>query len=410
MASAERPRTVLFVCHYLHHVVGGAEIIAHRIVQFLRAAGWRVETVVLPGPRPAPADATHPWNLPGRMNPASLLAKQLAVYAGGVVIDQTAARAILPALRGRAFDIVVAHDTVSGGAASILARTLGIPWACFVYEPLPRALPNAPGPKGWIGGMLTRHANRAMRRLLPRATLRIAASADTGRRLDAFAPGPPTVVAYNSAPVLETPPPPGEGLLFVGRLSSEKGFDLLCDAYRGLASPPPLNIAALDGPLAGLARDLSRQHPSVRLLPRTTPEDMPSLYARHAVVVAPSAWPDPLPGAVLEARALQRALLVSDQGGIPEIVQGYRPLRVVPMSAPREQVVQGLRLALSQAPGWARLQPDPKEEALFRQRHAPQAHASAILNALERAIALAQRPDPAAPPQGQAGMIQSGGK
>ena len=289
MASAERPRTVLFVCHYLHHVVGGAEIIAHRIVQFLRAAGWRVETVVLPGPRPAPADATHPWNLPGRMNPASLLAKQLAVYAGGVVIDQTAARAVLPALRGRAFDIVVAHDTVSGGAASILARTLGIPWACFVYEPLPRALPNAPGPKGWIGGMLTRHANRAMRRLLPRATLRIAASADTGRRLDAFAPGPPTVVAYNSAPVLETPPPPGEGLLFVGRLSSEKGFDLLCDAYRGLASPPPLNIAALDGPLAGLARDLSANtHPSVSCLgrrPRTclrcTPATRWSSRLRH---------------------------------------------------------------------------------------------------------------------------------
>lgn len=126
---------------------------------------------------------------------------------------------------------------------------------------------------------------------------------------------------------------------------------------------------------------------------------MPSLYARHAMVVAPSAWPDPLPGAVLEARALQRALLVSDQGGIPEIVQGYRPLRVVPMPAPREQVVQGLRLALSQASEWARRQPDPKEEALFRQRHAPQAHASAVITALERAIALARRPAPSTPPK-----------
>lgn len=395
MASAERPRTVLFVCHYLHHVVGGAEIIGHRVVQFLRAAGWRVETVVLPGPRAALADATHPWSLPWGMNPASLLAKQLAVYAGGLGIDRRAARAVLPALRGRAFDLVVAHDTVSAGAASVLARALGIPWACFVYEPLPRALPNAPGPGGWIGGVLARHANRNLRRLLPRAAIRIAASADTGRRLDAFAPGAPTVVAYNSVPVPETPPPPGEGLLFVGRLSTEKGFDLLCEAYQGLASPPPLNIAALDGPLAGLARALSRHHPSVRLLPKATPEEMPSLYARHAVVVAPSAWPDPLPGAVLEARALQRALLVSDQGGIPEIVRGYQPLRVVPMQVRRAQVVHDLRFALMQSPEWARRAPVPREEALFRQRHSPQAHASAIQAALEGAIASAQRHDPA---------------
>lgn len=387
MDPATRPRTALFVCHYLHHVVGGAEIIGHRVVHFLRAAGWRVETVVLPGPRAALADATHAWRLPWGMNPASLLAKQLAVYAGGLGIDRRAARAVLPALGERAFDIVVAHDTVSAGAADALARALGIPWACFVYEPLPRALPNAPGPRGWIGGVLARHANRALRRLLPQASIRIAASADTGRRLDAFAPGAPSVVAYNSVPVPETPPPSGKGLLFVGRLSTEKGFDLLCDAYQGLASPPPLNIAALDGPLAGLARDLSRRHPSVRLLPKATPEEMPSLYARHAMVIAPSAWPDPLPGAVLEARALRRALLVSDRGGIPEIVQGYRPLRVVPMDASRERVVQGLRLALMNAQDWAQLAPDPQEEALFRKRHAPQAHASAILVALERAIA-----------------------
>ncbi len=393
-----RQPAVLFVCHYLHHVVGGAEIIGHRVVQFLRQAGWRVEVVALPGPRMAAADASHAWTLPLGMEPESLLAKQLAVYAGALGMDRRAARSILPRLAGRTFDLVVAHDTVSAGTAAHFARVLGLPWACFVYEPLPRAMPNVPGAKGWMGGLLARHANCALRRLLPTAAVRIAASADTGRRLDAFAPGATTVVAYNSVEVPTVPPGPGEGLLFVGRLSAEKGFDLLCDAYEGLAAPPPLSLAALDGPLAARAMDLARRKPGVQMLPRIKPEDMPETYARHAVVIAPSAWPDPLPGAVLEARALQRALLVSNRGGIPEIVQGYGPLRMFSMDEDREAIVRSLRRGLEEAPAWSRIAPDPRQEGLFRERHAPGAHASSIVEALSSAMATPGPVRPGTPP------------
>lgn len=385
MQSGRQPRRpgILFVCHYLRHVVGGAEIIGHRVVQFLREAGWPVETVTLPGPREVVSEASHEWRLPLGLEPGSLLAKQLAVYAGALGLDSRAASSVLPSLSGRSFGLVVAHDTVSAGAAAALARALGIPWACFVYEPLPRAIPQGAGPRAWIGGLLTRHANQALRSLLPSARVRIAASADTARRLEAFAPGAPTVVAYNS---IQPPPsglPQGEGFLFVGRLSAEKGFDLLAEAYRGLETPPPLALAALDGPLAPMAAELARDYPSVQILPRSRPEDMPAVYARHAIVVAPSAWPDPLPGAVLEARAMRRALLVSDRGGIPEIVEGYHPLRTVSMDAPRQQVVGALRRAMAEAQHWSGLPPDPLAEAAFHQRHSQAAHAAAVVRAIE---------------------------
>lgn len=383
-AIARRPR-ILFVCHYLHHVVGGAEIIGHRVVGFLREAGWHVESVVLPGPRPAPADASHVWNLPFGLDPGSLLAKQLAVYAGALGLDARARRAVLPRVAGAGFDLVVAHDTVSAGAAAALARSLGVPWACFVYEPLPRAIPLGHGPRAWVGALLARHANRALRRLLPDAAVRIAASADTARRLDAFAPGAPTVVAYNSIPAPVARAANGQGFLFVGRLSAEKGFDLLAEAYLSLEDPPRLSIAALDGPLAPLAAQLARARSTVQILPRARPEDMPEVYLRHAVVVAPSTWPDPLPGAVLEARALGRALLVSDRGGIPEIIEGYRPVRMIAMDAPRARTVEALARAMTEAPGWSARLPDPLAEARFAARHSAAAHAHAVTEALGKA-------------------------
>lgn len=394
-APARRPR-ILFVCHYLHHVVGGAEIIGHRIVGFLRDAGWHVESVVLPGPRPAPANASHAWNLPFALDPGSLPAKQLAVYAGALGLDARARRAVLPRVAGGGFDLVVAHDTVSAGTAAALARSLGVPWACFVYEPLPRAMPLGHGPRAWIGALLTRHANRALRRLLPTAAVRIAASADTARRLEAFAPGSPTVVAYNSIPAPPARAADGQGLLFVGRLSAEKGFDLLAEAYLSLATPPPWSIAALDGPLAPLATQLARDRPTVQILPKARPEDMPAVYLRHAVVVAPSTWPDPLPGAVLEARALGRALLVSDRGGIPEIIEGYRPVRMVSMEATRSRVVEALARAMAEAPRWSVRPPDPEAEARFFARHSPAAHASAVTTALLACLGRPGHPGPRA--------------
>jgi glycosyltransferase involved in cell wall biosynthesis len=166
-------------------------------------------------------------------------------------------------------------------------------------------------------------------------------------------------------------------------MSREKGFDLLAEAYASLTDPPRLSIAGLDGPLAHEGRALAARFPQVRLLPPVRPDQMAAVYAAQAVVVAPSVWPDPLPGAVLEARAQQRALIVSDRGGIPEIVAGYRRVRKVDVGRSRREVVGELARAMAEMGTWASVPADVMEEEAFYARHSSQTHARRVVEVLE---------------------------
>lgn len=379
-------RRILFVCHYLHHLVGGAEIIGHQVIRFLREAGWVVETAVLPGPRPAEADAVHEWHLPIGPLTKTPWAKQVALYGSGFGLDAFAARRLGSKIAERPFDLIVSHDTISAGLAARIAAHRSLPFASFVYEPLPRAVPNVSSPIGWLGSALTRKVNSAMKENLGQAKLCLAASEDTGRRFHRFVQGVPVEVVYNSVHRPEKPLPTGKGILFVGRMCREKGFDLLLDAYRSLPTPPPLSIAGLEGPLADEGRRLAQHFPQVRLLPKLSHQEMWKVYTDHALVVAPSVWPDPLPGAVLEARAMERALIVSDQGGIPEIVQGYRPVRMIRMERSRDQVVADLRQAILEMDDWIHLPPDPIREDEFHARHSARSHANRLTELMERLL------------------------
>lgn len=373
---------VLFVCHYLHHVVGGAEIIARKVVEGLGSAGWSVDSAVLAGPDPVNVNRSIEWRLPFGLRAGSLRGKQFAIYAGSMGIDASAARQILRGVGAARYDLVIVHDTVSAGVGVRVARALGVPMISFVYEPLPRLNPVQGGVGGRMLRILTARANAVIRDAVSHARHRIAASRDTQRRLEGFAPGPPSTVVYNSAPEPTRQPRRGEGLLFVGRLSREKGFDLLLDAWRACPKRPPLSIASLEGPMSGEARRLAGTVSDLHFLPPVAPSGMEEVYARHQVVVAPSAWPDPLPGAVLEARAFGRPLLVSRLGGIPEIVEGYRPVRMVDVESGSGKAVQELSEAMGDLDSWATRVPEPRAEEAFRKRHSLRTQMDGILTVL----------------------------
>jgi glycosyltransferase involved in cell wall biosynthesis len=381
----EAPR-ILFVCHYLPHLLGGAELIGRKVVEHLMAAGWWVDLVALRGPRVVQTHRTIEWDVPFGLPAASLTGKQCVIYAGGLGIDAHACRCVRRQLDGARYDLVVCHDTVSVGVARRLASSLGLPLVCFVYEPLPRLCPLQKGVKAFAVQVLTKISNGIMRQALASAKHRIAASCDTGKRLEAFAPGPLTTVLYNSAPRPCLPQQRGQGLLFVGRLSQEKGVDLLLEAYERCATKPPLTFASLDGPLAAEVVSAARRHPQLTVRSRIPPESMESVYRQHAVVVAPSMWPDPLPGAVLEARAFGLGLLVTDQGGIPEIVQGYRRLRMVESTAARSRMVQLMAEAMDTVDDWASAALDSPSEASFWRRHDPAVHREELLRIMSSCL------------------------
>ena len=116
---------------------------------------------------------------------------------------------------------------------------------------------------------------------------------------------------------------PGRGIAFVGRLSPEKGVDVLLEA---MASTPPdvrLRIAG-DGPALPALRHHAAQRgleARVDFLGHLDPRGIGELMRSTTALVVPSRWHENQPMVILEARACARPVIGSDLGGISELVR-----------------------------------------------------------------------------------------
>ncbi|MGH2555079.1 MAG: glycosyltransferase, partial [Actinomycetota bacterium] len=113
---------------------------------------------------------------------------------------------------------------------------------------------------------------------------------------------------------------PGKYGVFAGRLSPEKGLDVLLHALRA-AGDPPFRIVG-DGPateeVSRLKEELRLDH--TELVGRVPSEAMHSILAEARFLALPSLWEENAPLAALEAMARGRPLLVTGMGGLPELV------------------------------------------------------------------------------------------
>ena len=135
-------------------------------------------------------------------------------------------------------------------------------------------------------------------------------------------------------PPLEATDGTGYYGLFLGRLSNEKGVDVLLEAL-SLAGDPPFRIAGA-GPaeerLAARARQLGLLRTELTgLVPR---EEVPALLAGARYVAAPSLSEENAPLSVLEAMSAGRPVIASRRGGLPELVEDGRGVPVDPGDAP----------------------------------------------------------------------------
>jgi glycogen synthase len=114
-------------------------------------------------------------------------------------------------------------------------------------------------------------------------------------------------------------------LIFVGRLVSDKGMDLLLDAMarlreRGLT--PGLTVIG-SGPEEGSLREQAVKlgiEAQVRFAGSRSGHDLAQLLQRHRVLVVPSRWAEPFGIVALEGIACGCRVVASDQGGLPEAV------------------------------------------------------------------------------------------
>ena len=157
-------------------------------------------------------------------------------------------------------------------------------------------------------------ADRTAARFAHRQIAISAGLADYLAATEGFARDDFTVVHYGIEPGAEPPPPPdAPRLVAVGRLIPIKGFDLLLDAFaRARAEVPELTLEiAGSGPLRFEPQD------GVRFLGHVSP--VQPLFERNAVAVVPSRG-EGFGMVALEAAERGRAAVVTNVGGLPEIV------------------------------------------------------------------------------------------
>jgi len=105
-------------------------------------------------------------------------------------------------------------------------------------------------------------------------------------------------------------------ILMVGRTADEtKGFAVLLAAFRLLRMRyPHLQLIATS------ETGSAHPEPGVTLLPWQTQEQLPALYADADICVVPSVWEEPFGIVALEAMASGVPLVVTDVGGLQDIV------------------------------------------------------------------------------------------
>lgn len=142
----------------------------------------------------------------------------------------------------------------------------------------------------------------------------------------------------------------GDHVLYVGRLTEEKGVALLMAAWDRIRDGGGVGLPLLVAGSGPLADDLARWaagRDDVRVLGLRTPAECAALTAGAAAVVAPSVWPEAFGLVIVEAMAAGVPVVASAHGAFPELVEDgvtgvlHRPGDVDALAAALRGVLEG---------------------------------------------------------------------
>lgn len=130
-------------------------------------------------------------------------------------------------------------------------------------------------------------------------------------------------VRPNFVPDAVAPGPGGDGFVFAGRLSEEKGLATLLAAWDRLEAPVPLTLIG-EGPLEGLVRAAQARHPHVAWAGALPNAEVVEAMRHAAAVIVPSQCYENAPLALVEAYAAGSPVLASRIGSLPGFVEEGR--------------------------------------------------------------------------------------
>ena len=117
---------------------------------------------------------------------------------------------------------------------------------------------------------------------------------------------------------------PGDGsgdyVIFVGRLSSEKGIDTLLSAWEQLPGNTKLKIVG-DGPMAGRVSQAMNDDPRIEWVGRRTKEEVDQLIHKASCLIIPSICYETFGRAIIEAYVHGVPVIASRHGAMAELVR-----------------------------------------------------------------------------------------
>lgn len=129
--------------------------------------------------------------------------------------------------------------------------------------------------------------------------------------------------------------------LFLGRMVESKGVRFLIELWRDPALRGVELVMAGDGPVASELR--AQSPPNVRWVGHVEGDVKQKLKAGCRAILFPSIWPEPLSTVAYEAFEMNKPLLASRLGGMPEVVaHGQTGFLLPPGDGPawRQQILQ----------------------------------------------------------------------
>lgn len=122
-------------------------------------------------------------------------------------------------------------------------------------------------------------------------------------------------------------PPVGDGqdnsVLYVGRLSPEKGIDVLLSAWNYLERHITLKIAG-SGPLQEQVEAVARKNSSVQFLGQQPQGKIYELLRRSKALIFPSLWYEGMPRTIIEAFAAGTPVIASNLGAMSSMIDSGR--------------------------------------------------------------------------------------
>jgi glycosyltransferase involved in cell wall biosynthesis len=176
----------------------------------------------------------------------------------------------------------------------------------------------------------------------------------------------------------------GEGnfVLFVGRLTEEKGVLTLLKAWESLGQKIPLKILGT-GPLSEYTQRAASQNPGVDYLGFKSAQEIYELMGRARALVCPSEWYEPFGLVIIEAYAKGTPVIASNQGAIKTLVEHQRTGLHFEPGQP-EKLIEQVEWMLAHPLEWQQIRSTVRSE--FEQKYTAEQNYPKLMDIYQCAI------------------------